>query len=210
MDRIVQFEVKAVDLAKKAKGYFEALVAVYGNVDEYGDRLIKGSLAESLTDWGYPSCVTAHQWSVPPIGATEKAEELDEGLLLGVQMFVDEGIDLVDHIYLAMSKKNGDGKSPLRQFSIGYDVKKYSVIEDKSPEAAPFGGKVRQLEVITCYEAGPCLVGVNQATELLGIKALTPQIPQAAQTGPSSEAKSEAVPDRDRADLYLTALNGRR
>jgi uncharacterized protein len=210
VDRFVKHEVKAVETGgSAAKGEFEALVAVFNNIDSYGDRILPGAFAKSLEDHGVPRLVWAHQWSIPPIGTTLKAEETPEGLVIRSQLFVDQGIELIDHIYAAMSATNVDGRAPLREFSFGYDVEKYSVENSDDAAAQRFGGEVRNLEVITCFEVGPCLVGVNPDTELLAVKGIPAPSTEPGKTGPLSEAKSDHIPDRDGIDRYLTVLTGR-
>lgn len=209
MDRLVRHEVKAVETAKSAKGEFEALVAVFGNIDSYGDRLMPGAFAASLEEHGYPRLVWSHRWEIPPIGTTLSATETDDGLLVKAQLFVGQGIELVDHIYAGMSAVNGDGRPPLREFSFGYDVNRSSWVKTDEPEAAQWGGEVRQLEVITCYEAGPCLVGVNPDTELLAVKGIPSPERRNPDATPDPEPEVKAKPDRDQLDRLLTAIHGR-
>lgn len=210
MERLVRHEVKAVEAGgKESAGEYEALVAVFGNIDTYGDRLIKGAFADSLVTHGYPRQVWSHQWSIPPIGETLKAEETDDGLVIRARLFVGRGIELVDHIYAAMTSANGDGRPPLREFSFGYDVEKYSWEKSDDPRAADWDGEVRNLEGITCYEAGPCLVGVNPDTELLAVKGIPDPSKSRKKAGPDSKAEPKPTPDRADIDRVITVITGR-
>ena len=76
------FEFKSIDDA----GTFEATVAVFGNVDKGGDRIINCAFTNSLERWqqsGDPiPVIFNHDWSSPHahIGVVEHAEETDRGL----------------------------------------------------------------------------------------------------------------------------------
>lgn len=42
----------ALKSAPSEEGQFEALVAVFNNIDSYGDVILKGAFADTLTEWG--------------------------------------------------------------------------------------------------------------------------------------------------------------
>jgi HK97 family phage prohead protease len=155
------FEVKELDTAG-GSGEFEALVAVFGNVDRGGDRMLKGSFADTLATNGYPPVVWSHMWDTPPIGASMKAEETDAGLVIGGKLFVDDH-EIARQVYAGMSTKGGDGRPALREFSFGY-----STVESK--DVTEDGQTVREIAKVDLYEVGPTLVGMNPATRLLGVK----------------------------------------
>lgn len=208
MDRLVKHEVKAVETAKDSKGEFEALVAVFNNIDSYGDRIMPGAFTASLEETGFPRLVWSHRWDIPPIGATMKAEETTDGLVIRARLFVGEGIELVDHIYAGMSATNGDGRPPLREFSFGYDVERSNWVKTDDPAAARWDGEVRELEVITCYEVGPCLVGVNPDTELLAVKGVTAPGERSEGESPPETSERKATPDREMMDRLITVITG--
>lgn len=206
-------EVKALstDVDGGEPGTFEALVAVFGNVDSYGDRMAKGAFARTLTEHGLPPIVWSHDWHTPPVGASLKATEEDDGLVIRGQLFLD--VPLGAHIYTAMSRKGGDGKAALRRFSFGYDVKGYSVEESDDPNA--WMGEVRTLTDVDLWECGPCLVGVNLEAELLSVKGVSQDAARRVLGDPRREAPAgaKATPARpSRADIdnYLTYATGRR
>lgn len=159
-------EVKAIDDGD-APGTFEALVAVFGNIDSGGDRIEKGAFARTLSEKGLPPIVWSHEWQVPPIGVVQSASETDEGLQIKGRLFVDPAEDhaIAKQVYAAMRAKDGNGQSPLREFSFGYSVK------DAAEETAD-GETVRVLKDLELYEVGPTLVGMNPETRLVGVKAL--------------------------------------
>lgn len=156
--------------ADAQSGEFEALVAVFGNVDAGGDRIEKGAFARTLKDRGLPPIVWSHEWGTPPIGVTTSAAETDEGLMLKGRLFVGPGEDhaVARQVYAAMKATDGDGRSPLREFSFGYETRGYRM------EAKDGGGEVRVLTDVELLEAGPTLVGMNPETRLVSVKADAP------------------------------------
>jgi HK97 family phage prohead protease len=140
-------------------GSFEAVVAVFGNVDAVGDRMVKGAFADSLSK-GMPPVVWSHDWDTPPIGTVDQAEETDEGLHVKGRLFVgpDEDHAVARQVHAAMRA------GALKEFSFGYKPVDYADVEEK-------GAKVRELRGVELYEVGPTLKGVNPATRLVGVKA---------------------------------------
>lgn len=196
-------EIKSFDLAQvKAlddgpAGSFEAIVAVFGNVDHGDDRMMKGSFTRTLKDAGMPPVVWSHEWQVPPIGTVTEASETDEGLLVKGRLFVDPSEDhaVAKQVYAAMEA------GALKEFSFGYAVKASTdVVED--------GKTIRQIEDVDLFEVGPTLKGMNPATRLVGVKALEKQVaaeiasePAApADPTPTSALESAADADLDKPD----------
>lgn len=147
-------------------GEFTALIAVFNNVDRGGDRIMPGAFKRTLAERGLPPIVWSHEWGTPPIGVTTSARETDEGLVLTGRLFVgdDEDHPVARQVYTAMKAADGNGQSPLREFSFGYEAKEFQF------EAAPDGGQIRVLTDVDLFEAGPTLVGMNPDTRLLSVK----------------------------------------
>lgn len=142
-------------------GTFEAIVAVFNNVDSYGDRVLPGAFKASLVK-GFPAIVWSHQWREPPIGACLEAEETSEGLRIKGQLFIEENVRARE-VFAAMKNVGGDGQPPLREFSFSYDIIDADwVIEDEE--------HIFELETVDAIEVGPCLKGVNDETRLIGVK----------------------------------------
>ena len=168
----------------KGKGRFEALVSVFGNVDSYGDRVLKGAFEDTLKappeGRGFPAIVWSHAWGIVPIGASMRAEEAfgidtPKGKLDG--LFIDGALLVEEHqtareVYAAMRQKGGDGLPPLREFSFGYRTRESKVVEEPpadNPDGEPM--EIRDLVKLDLFEVGPTLVGANDQTELLAVKA---------------------------------------
>lgn len=174
-------EIKALTDSDEP-GTFEAIVAVFGNVDRTGDRIKKGAFKRTLEERGLPPIIWSHNWEIPPIGVVQKATENSEGLRIKGRLFVGEGEDspMARQVYTALTAKDGNGQPPLREFSFGYEPREYS--EEKTKK----DGTVRVLEDIELYEIGPTLIGMNPATRLIGAKALRDLADELEQTDTSA------------------------
>lgn len=154
-------------------GEFEAIVSVFGNVDTYGERVVKGAFADTLKDWeasGDPIPVLWSHNSFDPkahIGHVLDAAERDEGL------WVKAALDL-DADPLESSARQVwrllKGRR-VTQFSFAYDVVDWAEVA-ANPDDDNDKGRVLELRKLKLYEVGPTLIGVNQDTELLAVKGL--------------------------------------
>lgn len=145
-------------------GTFEALVAVFGNVDSDGDIVAAGAFTKTLADGPKP-IVWSHDWMLPPIGQTLEASETDEGLLVKGRLFIadDEDHAVARQVYAAMNA------GALREFSWGGRV------TEETRREEPDGCVTYVLQEIDLVEYGPCLKGANPATRLVAVKSdLTP------------------------------------
>ena len=143
------------------EGQFIALGAVFGNIDSYGERIVEGAFSETLAEWaasGDPiPVIWQHDWSNPDshIGYVLWAKETPEGLLYKGQLDLDH--PRAAQVYRLMKGRR------VTQQSIGFDILNAAeVIEDEK--------YVFEIHKVKLYEIGPCLVGVNTATDLLDIK----------------------------------------
>jgi HK97 family phage prohead protease len=166
---IAPAQVKAVD-SDDEPGTFEAIVSVYGNVDQQGERVVDGAFDAWLTEFraaGDPlPIVWSHQWGDAKalIGYADPADIRSEpgvGLVVKGHLDVDEETARIVHRHMK--------RRSIRQFSFAFDVLEDGRGDDGVPE-------LRQLAV---HEAGPCLLGVNTATDLLAVKATNPETAKA-------------------------------
>lgn len=149
---------KAVD---EGQGIFEAIVAVFGNVDRSGDRIQPGAFKNSLAAWkekGRPiPVIFAHEWDNldAHIGEVVEAKEVEEGLYVKAQL------DMEEPFAARVWKKMKSGL--LAEFSFAYDIVKSAWVNEE-------GRTILDLIELELLEVGPCLVGMNPETELLGVK----------------------------------------
>lgn len=161
-------------------GEFIALAAVFGNVDAYGDRMVKGAFAETLAEWaaaGDPvPVIWSHNWADPfaHIGEVLWARETDEGLLYKGRL------DIVDNPFALQVYGLMKGRRVTQQ-SFGFDVLDAREITEE-------GKYIFEITKVKLFEVGPCLVGVNQSTDLRDIKS------QSALAGSPAGATSSAAP----------------
>lgn len=177
------FALAEVKAAGDKPGAFEAVVSVFGNVDSYGDRMVKGAFARTLTEKGMPPVVWSHEWQVPPIGTIESATETDEGLVVKGRLFVgaDEDHAVAKQVYAAMKA------GALREFSFGYSTK-------ASNDVTEDGETVREITDVDLYEVGPTLVGANSATRLVGVKALERAVAHELEQPPAAVKSTTTEP----------------
>jgi HK97 family phage prohead protease len=158
--------IKATDESAAGDvGEFEAIVSVFGNVDTYGERVVKGAFADTLKEWegrGDPIPVLwSHQSGNPKahIGTVLDAAERDDGLWVKAALDLDADPLESDarQVWRLLKGRR------VTQFSFAYDVLDWAEVGE---------GKERVLELrkLNLYEVGPTLIGVNQDTELLAVK----------------------------------------
>lgn len=156
-------QIKALVTDGADVGQFEAIVAVFGNKDSYGDVIVPGAFAESLAEWeakGLPIPVYwSHQLSDPDmnIGHVLEAKETEKGLWVKVQLDLEAPKGVTTYRLM----KGGR----VTQFSFSYDLVDYAWA--KSDQL----GDYLELRKLKVHEVGPTPVGANQETELLAVKA---------------------------------------
>lgn len=161
-------QVKAVGTeGGLAEGQFEAIVAAW-NRDSYGDKITPGAFADDIAAWKaspdqFP-IVWAHRWEDPfsHVGHAIEIEERNEGLWVRAQIDDIDTNPTAAQVYKLLSQRR------IRQFSFAFDVLEGSLVEQVVDGDADSYFEIRKVRI---YEAGPCLIGVNQETELLDVKA---------------------------------------
>ncbi len=148
-------------LADQPEGTFEAIVAVFGNVDRAGDKIMPGAFTDTLADWaakGRPiPVIFSHQWENldAHIGQVLEAKEVQDGLYVKGQLDMDE--PFAQRVWKKMNA------GTLAEFSFAYDIVDMAQIKQE-------GEWVNELRKLDLMEVGPCLVGMNPDTQLLGVK----------------------------------------
>ena len=158
------------------EGQFSAYASVFGNVDSYGDVVVKGAFDADLKRWeasGNPiPLLYGHNMTDPEyiIGHVLSAVEDDRGLLVTAQLDQDvkRGRTTYGHL------KGGR----LNQMSFAYDVIDYT----KGVKSAD-GTPATQLNELKLYEVSVVLIGANQETEVLAVKAAADALESQVETG---------------------------
>lgn len=183
-------------LSDSKTGEFEALFAVFDNLDRQGDIIRKGAFVPAFESDPNPPIVWSHQWDIPPIGETLEAGETDKGARGVGRLFVDEDHPTAKQVHAAMKTKS------LKQYSFAYEIADGGFIlrepTEDEPKSPRWDGMIREITKISdVFEWGPTLVGANPATEtlqdpkavreLLGLRDLPDDLPIPLALGKSLE-----------------------
>lgn len=150
---------KADDLAP---GQFVGYASVFNNIDSYGDKVLPGAFAESLSEFGEGGagipCYWSHRMDDPMmnIGVTVSAVEDERGLLVKVQLDLDTEMGAQVHKLIMAGR--------VKQMSFAYDVEEAAFVESEDA----YWYELRKLKI---FEVSVVPVGANQETELLAAKS---------------------------------------
>lgn len=203
-------------------GTFEAIVAVFNNVDAYGDRILPGAFTRTLKappeGRGFPPIVWSHMWMEPPIGASLEAEEVlgfeladgreIDGLRIVGLLNIDDNARARE-TWAAMAKLGGDGLSPLREFSFAYFVMESRWVEETiegEPDDAEQKREILELIDLDVIEVGPTLLGANPATQLVDVRSGLPVPTSGGKLGRQLE-RAAAIAAEVKAGAVLSAAN---
>jgi HK97 family phage prohead protease len=137
-----------------------ALVAVFGNVDLQGDRVMPGAFTNSIAEWEASGdklpFLWSHDWGDPfaHLGVVTSMWESPRGLEVEAEI-------LDDNPFAKQVQKLLDQRRVV-QFSFAYDTVRERMAEDGANE-------LLELKLIEC---GPCLSGANPYTQLLSRKSV--------------------------------------
>lgn len=156
-------QIKAGPEDGLTEGQFTAYASVFGNVDSYGDVVVKGAFANTLTAWEKSGnripLLFGHNMSDPDfnIGYVVAADEDNVGLKVTAQLDLEN--PKAKQVYRMLKGRRID------QMSFAYDV------IDGAP-ATIDGEDVFELRDLKLYEVSVVTVGANQETEILAVKTL--------------------------------------
>lgn len=146
-------------------GVFEGYASKFGNVDSYGDIVIKGAFTESLATYkpggaGIP-CYWAHRMDDPEmcIGETLAAVEDEIGLKVTVQLDIDSNPKAARAYELIKAGR-------VAQMSFAYQIDDAELVEHTD---AP-GGEAYELRKLTIFEVSIVQIGANTETEITDVK----------------------------------------
>lgn len=149
-------------------GTFTAYASVFGNKDSYGDVVMPGAFADTLTDWAktgaFLPVLFGHNMSDPDynIGHVTDATEDDHGLLVTAQLDLESPKGLQTYRLLKGRRVN--------QMSFAYDVVEGAWIDKTDDGAQDSFYELRKLKL---YEVSVVTIGANQETEILAVKSAT-------------------------------------
>lgn len=144
------------------EGQFEAYASVFGNVDSYGDVVVKGAFEQDLKAWeeaGVPiPLLFGHNMEDPDfnIGHIADAKEDDHGLLVKGQLDLES--PKAAQVYRLLKGNR------INQMSFAYKVLDSGPIEVD-------GVKAVELRSLKLYEISVVPIGANELTEVLAVKA---------------------------------------
>lgn len=161
---LVKTRPATIKAADPESGTFEAVVSVFGNVDSYGDVVMPGAFKATLDEWaasGDPIPVLYSHNSYDPdynVGHVLEAKETDEGLWVKAQLDIESDTGKAKQVHRLLKGRR------VKQFSFAYDVVDGGMVtrDEKT---------VYELRQMKLYEVGPCLIGANQETRLIGAKS---------------------------------------
>lgn len=146
------FEVKAVE----DTGAFSGYLAVFGNVDSYGDRIKRGAFRDTLKDLkatGRKVPVLWQHWWDKPIGAYTELREDDHGLYV-------EGLLLRDDVQQAREAHALLKAGAISGQSIGFET-----MESKDSKDG-----TRELTAIKLWEGSIVTFPANEAARVEAVK----------------------------------------
>lgn len=158
------FKAAGLEEDELGPGEFIATASVFGNIDSYGEITAKGAFTETLAAWkakGDPiPVIWQHDWGNPDahIGEVVAIAETDEALVYKGRLDVDE--PFAAKVYKLMKGRR------ITQQSYGFDIL-------EAGQVTIDGKSAYEIRKVDLFEVGPCLVGVNSATNLLDIKSTT-------------------------------------
>lgn len=158
-------DLKAVGFDKdELPSEFEGYAAVFGNVDLGGDKIVKGAFADSLEKrYGSGGAGIPVYWNhnlddpFGNVGKTLEAKEDDHGL----------------RVRVALDTETSWGKQTARllkeqrvtQMSFSFDVQEGAFVDSDD-------GSFYELRKLDLFEVSVVPIGMNQATEIISVKAL--------------------------------------
>lgn len=166
-------------------GQMLAYASVFGNVDSYGDVVVKGAFTNTLADWRQRKdrkipLLYGHDMADPHknIGVILEAEEDERGLKVLAQFDDDDTAQKVYRLVKA---------GRVSELSFAFDTVKSARLEDPDrPDA------FRELQELKLYEVSVVPIGANSETEVLAIKAAAVGMTQVAEAVKAGRTLSKA------------------
>lgn len=151
---------------EEGSGIFEGYASVFGNIDSYGDKVLKGAFSKSLAK-SFPNdgagipCYWSHRMDDPEfiLGKTISAVEDEHGLKVRVSLDLDNPKAAAAYRALKAGAVN--------QMSFAYEVVDSHFVPEKG---AKYGG-VNELRELNIFEVSVVQIGANTATSIDMVKS---------------------------------------
>lgn len=159
-------QIKAGPEDGLSEGQFVAYASVFGNVDSYGDIVVKGAFADDLDRWEKSGkaipLLFGHNMVDPDlnIGHVMKAEEDDFGLKVTAQLDLENPKS--KQVYRMIKGRRID------QMSFAYDVIDGQAVKSDDEDE----DDVYEIRKLKLYEVSVVTVGANSETEILAVKTM--------------------------------------
>lgn len=147
----------------------EAIVSVFGNVDAYGTRMVRGCFKNTLARWSASGFripfVWSHQHADPFafIGDVLEAEELDTGLR--VLAHVNDDTEYARQVYNVLQARR------VKEFSFAFEILEWEQAIDENGQVEYAGWwDVWNILELDLLEVGPCFRGANDQTQLIDVR----------------------------------------
>lgn len=162
----MKYKSLPVEYKADGEGTVEAFVSVFGNVDSYGDRVMLGAFADSISQ-KLPKMVWQHDIT-RPIGKTVLAEEIAAGDARLPERLKDYGALYVKGVF---NLNTTDGKDAYEHIKFG-SIDEYSFGYEEV-ETTPLADGTKELNKVNIIEWSPVTVGANPMTMTSNVKAMT-------------------------------------
>jgi HK97 family phage prohead protease len=168
-----QIRVKAGPEDGLKEGQFEAYASVFGNKDSYGDVVIPGAFADTLSGWkdsgNLIPLLFGHNMSDPDynIGQVDDAKEDDRGLLTLNQLDL-ENPKAVQTYRLIKGRRINQMSFAYEVLEGGYATRQKDPKGEDGPDNQEEYFELRKLKL---YEVSVVPIGANQETEITAVKA---------------------------------------
>lgn len=153
--------VKATDEAE-GEGIVRGVASVWGNIDSYGDVMIKGAFAESLAEYKDAGDSVPFMWSHESsdpfayVGELTDTKETDEGLEFEAKFDMDN--PTAAQVYRLLKGRR------LREFSFGF-------LPRETEQTERDGEPVREVKSVELLEVSVVHVGANRATRVIEVRS---------------------------------------
>lgn len=179
-------EIKAGPQDGLKEGEMLAYASIFGNVDSYGDVVVKGAFDRTLKAWKSSDRVLPllylHNMSDPSmnIGEITEASEDEKGLKIKTLFDLDEDSPVARKVYKLVKGKR------INELSFAYDVVKSNLVQDKDRP-----GVSRELLDMDLHECSVVPIGANPDTEVIAVKSAVESMVRGIKAGRTLSAANE-------------------